>query len=57
MKTSRQARSKGEGMTSENQCPVAEQIELGDYTITPDGTLVESSDVEENPTAFTDIIN
>lgn len=44
-------------MENTNQCPVAEQIESTEYAITPDGTLVESSDIAENPTAFTDVIS
>ncbi|MEI6039987.1 MAG: hypothetical protein WCP93_01405 [Candidatus Berkelbacteria bacterium] len=44
-------------MQNENKCPVAEQIESTEYSITPDGTLVESSDIEENPTAFTDVLS
>lgn len=44
-------------METENKCPVAEQVELTEYTITSDGTVVEANDIKENSTAFTDVIN
>jgi hypothetical protein len=51
-------------MTNENKCPVAEQAckpnckpNLSEYSVTPDGTLVETADIVDNPTAFTDVIS
>lgn len=40
-------------MENENKCPVAEQVELTEYTISSDGSVVEASTIKEN----SDIIN
>lgn len=50
-------------MENENKCPVAEMEVKGEvegseteYTLTPDGTVVEASAVKENPQVFAEAL-